>query len=366
MSNIKRNITPTDSLCEEKRLYDDVCHIIDGVKARVATYLNTEICMTNWYVGKRIKEDVLYNRRAEYGKQVIKNLASRLCERYGSGWKFQKLQQCVRAAYTFTEDEIMYALRTQLTWTHLRSLMGVKEAAARQFYIEMCRLEHWDTRTLDEKIDSQLFERTAISRKPEEVVKRELETVKTTNQIFPDLVFRSSYFLDMLGLPDAFSEHDLEDAILSQIQLFIKELGSDFAFLDRQKRITVDMVDYYIDLIFFHRGLRRMVAIDLKLGKFKPEYEGQMLLYLRYLNKNERREGEESPIGLILCSEGNTEHIEYLMLEEDSPIKVAQYYTKLPDKKTLSEKLQKAIAIARERYSEKKLDREGAGGEDVE
>ena len=361
-----RNITPTDSLCEEKRLYDDVCHIIDGVKARVATYLNTEICMTNWYVGKRIKEDVLYNRRAEYGKQIIKNLASRLCEKYGSGWRFQKLQQCVRAAYTFTEDEIMYALRTQLTWTHLRSLMGVKEAAARQFYIEMCRLEHWDTRTLDEKIDSQLFERTAISRKTEEVIKRELETVKTTNQIFPDLVFRSSYFLDMLGLPDAFSEHDLEDAILSQIQLFIKELGSDFAFLDRQKRITVDMVDYYIDLIFFHRGLRRMVAIDLKLGKFKPEYEGQMLLYLRYLNKNERREGEESPIGLILCSEGNTEHIEYLMLEEDSPIKVAQYYTKLPDKKTLSEKLQKAIAIARERYSEKILDREGAGGEDVE
>lgn len=356
-----------DNMGEEIHLYDDVCQIIDGAKARVATYLNTEICMTNWYVGKRIKEDVLYNQRAEYGKQIIKNLAGRLCEKYGSGWKFQKLQQCVRAAYTFTEDEIMYALRTQLTWTHLRSLMGVKEATARQFYIEMCRLEHWDTRTLDEKIDSQLFERTAISRKPEEVIKHELETVKTTNQILPDLVFRSSYFLDMLGLPDAFSEHDLEDAILSQIQVFIKELGSDFAFLDRQKRITVDMADYYIDLLFFHRGLRRMVAIDLKLGKFKPEYEGQMLLYLRYLNKNERREGEESPIGLILCSEGNTEHIEYLMLEEDSPIKVAQYYTKLPDKKTLSEKLQRAIAIARERYSEKLLDnREVPNNEEAE
>lgn len=161
----------------------------------------------------------------------------------------------------------------------------------------------------------------------------------------------------MLGLPDAFSEKDLEDAILSQIQSFIKELGSDFAFLDRQKRITVDAVDYYIDLLFFHRGRHRMVAIDLKLGKFKPEYEGQMLLYLRYLNKNERRDGEESPIGLILCSEGNTEHIEYLMLEEDNPIKVAQYYTKLPDKKLLSEKLQRAIAIAKERYSEKLLDK---------
>ena len=144
-----------------------------------------------------------------------------------------------------------------------------------------------------------------------------------------------------------YSEKDLEDAILLNLQSFIKEMGSDFAFLDRQKCITVDAVDYRIDLLFFHRGLRRLVAIGLKLGKFKPEHEGQMLLYLRYLNKNERKEGEESPIGLILCSEGNTEHVEYLMLEE-SDIKVAQYFTQLPDKKLLSEKLQKAIAVARE------------------
>ena len=184
------------------------------------------------------------------------------------------------------------------------------------------------------------------------MIRKELNEIKENNQLLPDLIFRSSYFLDMLGLPDIFSEKDLEMAILSQIQLFIKEMGTDFAFLDRQKRITVDAVDYYIDLLFFHRGLKRLIAIDLKLGKFKPEYEGQMLLYLRYLNKNERKEGEESPIGFILCSEGNTEHIEYLMLDEDSPIKVAQYYTKLPDKKVLSEKLRRAISIAREHYSE--------------
>ncbi len=230
--------------------------------------------------------------------------------------------------------------------------MYVKDELARSFYMEMCYLEHWDTRTLNKKIDGQLYERTAISRKPEEVIRQELDTVKETNQLVPDMVFRSSYFLDMLGLPDIFSEKDLESAILSQIQLFIKEFGTDFAFLDRQRRITVDAVDYYIDLLFYHRGLKRTIAIDLKLGKFKPEYEGQMMLYLRYLNKNDRREGEESPIGLILCSEGNTEHIEYLMLDEDSPIKVAQYYTRLPDKKMLSEKLQKAIAIAKEHYAE--------------
>jgi predicted nuclease of restriction endonuclease-like (RecB) superfamily len=301
----------------------------------------------NWHIGKRIKEDVLYNQRAEYGKEIVKNLSVLLTEKYGKGWSDRKLLHCIRSAYTFTEDQIVYAVRTQLTWTHLRSLMFIEEELKRSFYLEMVRLEHWDTRTLDQKIDSLLYERTALSRKPEELIKQELKQIQSTNRLTPDAVFRSSYFLDVLGLADTYSEKDLEDAILLNLQSFIKEMGSDFAFLDRQKRITVDAVDYRIDLLFFHRGLRRLVAIDLKLGKFKPEHEGQMLLYLRYLNKNERKAGEESPIGLILCSEGNTEHIEYLMLEE-SDIKVAQYFTQLPDKKTLSEKLHKAIAVARE------------------
>ncbi|MBQ9678887.1 MAG: DUF1016 family protein [Prevotella sp.] len=337
---------------QENQLYRDVCQIIDGARGRIATYVNTEACLTNWYVGKRIKEDVLYNKRAEYGKQVLKNLSVKLSERYGSGWSYYKLQHCVRSAYTFSEDEIVYATRIQLNWTHLRSLMGIKDPLERQFYAQMCSIEHWDTRTLDEKIDQQLYLQTALSRKPEEVIKKELEESKAKNQLLPDMVFRSSYFLDILGLPDVFSEKDLENAILGQVEEFLSELGSDFTFVKRQKRISVDAVDYYIDLLFFHRELRRLVAIDLKLGKFKPEYEGQMRLYLRYLNKDERKPWEESPIGLILCSEGNTEHIEYLMLDEESPIKVAQYYTKLPDKKLLSEKLHKAIIIAREHYNE--------------
>ncbi len=342
---------------KEQTLYVDVCQIIDTARTRIASYLNTEICMTNWLVGKRIKEDILFNERAEYGKQIVKHLSERLSVRYGKGWGYEKLKHCIRAAYVFSEDEIRYATRTQLTWTHLRSLMGVTDELGRSFYMEMCRIEHWDTRTLDRKIDELLYERTTLSRKPEEVIKQELKQVKETNQLLPDLVFRSSYFLDMLGLPDNFTEKDLEASILNQIQQFIKELGTDFAFIDRQKRITVDAVDYYMDLLFFHRGLRRLIVIDLKLGKFKPEYEGQMMLYLRYLNRNERKVGEESPIGLILCSEGNTEHIEYLMLDEDSPVKVAQYYTQLPDKKILSEKLHRAIAIAKEYYTEQKLDK---------
>lgn len=153
----------------ENKLYDDVCNIIEQARYRVAVYVNSEASMMNWNVGKRIKEDVLLNKRADYGEQVLKRLAQRLRVKYGSGWGYQKLQHCVRAAYTFSEEEIMYAVRTQLSWTHLRSLMAVPNALARQFYMEMCRIEHWSTRTLDEKIDAQLFERTAISRKPDDI-----------------------------------------------------------------------------------------------------------------------------------------------------------------------------------------------------
>lgn len=335
----------------EETLYGDVCQIIDGARNRIATYLNTEVCMTNWYVGKRIKEDVLYNQRAQYGKQILMNLSARLAEKYGSGWSLYKLQHCVRAAYTFSEE--MYATRTQLTWTHLRTLMSVKDPLERQFYAQMCGIEHWDTRTLDEKIDQQLYQRTAISRKPEEVVRQELEAARDENQLLPDMVFRSSYFLDMLGLPDIFTEKDLEAAIITQIEDFIRELGSDFTFVARQKRITVDATDYFLDLLFFHRKLRCLVAIDLKLGKFKPQYKGQMELYLKYLQKHDMQPDENPPIGLLLCSEGNTEHIELLMLDDNSPIKVAQYYTQLPDKKVLAQKLKKAIAVASEHYIRK-------------
>ena len=332
----------------ETLLYCDICNIIDNKRDKIANFVNTEICLTNWLIGKRINEDILFNQRADYGKQVVKNLSKRLTERYGKGWSEKKLRHCLRSAETFSEDEIISLTNNNLSWTHIKSLMYINDATERRFYTLMCSNEHWDTRTLDDMVDKQLYLRTCISQNPSEVVKMELEKVEHGKGFPPDMIFRSSYFLDMLGLPDVFTEKDLETAIVNQIEEFIRELGSDFSFICRQKRITIDSIDYYIDLLFFNRELKRLVAIDLKLGKFKPEYEGQMLLYLRYLNKNERKEWEESPIGLILCSEGNTEHIEYLMLSDNNHIKVAQYYTKLPDKKVLAEKLKKAIAVARE------------------
>ena len=235
----------------------------------------------------------------------------------------------------FRTNRFFYALRRELTWTQIRTLSYIEDALKRQFYIEMCKLEKWSSRTLNDKINGMLYERTALSKKPEKLIKKELEQLNSTGYLSPDLVFRNTYFLDFLGLKDTFSEKDLENAILQEMQYFIQELGGDFAFMARQKRLTIDSIDYYLDLLFYHRSLRRLVAIDLKLGKFKPEYEGQMLLYLRWLQKYEMKPEEESPIGLILCSEGNTEHIELLMLE-DGNIRVAQYFTELPDKKLLA------------------------------
>lgn len=335
-------------------LFSDVCNIIDGARQRLATYANTEIVMTRWFVGDRIRKEILKERRAEYGKHVVETLSEQLTNHYGKGWSVKTLRHCLRAAETFTEDEIVSAARRQLSWTHIKSLIYVKDPLARQFYAEMCLKEHWDSRTLDSKIDKNLYLQTALSRRPEDVIRKELQEVKENNMLVPDMVFRSSYFLDMLGLPDAFSEKELESAIITQVEDFLKELGNNFTFVGRQKRITVDATDYYMDLLFYHRELRRLVCIDLKLGKFKPEYEGQMLLYLRYLNANERKPWEESPIGLILCSEGNTEHVEYLMLDQHSPIKVAQYYTQLPDKKLLAQKLKRAVAIAKMNLHENK------------
>lgn len=224
--------------------------------------------------------------------------------------------------------------------------MYIDEPLKRDFYIEMCKMNNWDSRTLSGRIKSMLFERTAIAKKPDEVIANDLEQLREEGELSQDLVFRDPYFLDYLGLHGDYSERDLESAILAELQRFIIELGNDFAFLDRQKRITIDGRDYYIDLLFFHRRLRRLVAIELKLGDFEASFKGQMELYLRWLEKYEMVEGENQPIGLILCSGKNDEHVELLGLDEGS-IRVAEYLTKLPDMDVLEEKLRLSIERAR-------------------
>lgn len=271
---------------------------------------------------------------------------------YGKGWSEKHLRHCLRFAETFQDREIVYALSRQLTWTHFRTLIYIKDDLSRNFYLEMCKIENWTTRELNEKIDSMLFERTAISKKPEEQIKKELKLLSEENKLTPDLVFRDPYVLDFLGLQDHFSEQTLEKAILRELEKFILELGQGFSFVDRQKRMLIDGENYKLDLLFYHRKLKRLVAIDLKLGRFKAEYKGKMELYLRYLETNDMEKDEDLPIGLILCAEGNKEQIELLQLEE-SGIRVAEYIMELPPKDVLKKKLHKIIQVERKRLENK-------------
>jgi predicted nuclease of restriction endonuclease-like (RecB) superfamily len=253
-------------------------------------------------------------------------------------------------AEAFPEPRVVGALSQQLGWSHFVEIIPLKEPLQREFYAEMCRIERWSVRRLREKIGSMLFERTALSKKPAKLAEQELQLLREEDKLTPDLVFRDPYFLDFLGLKGVFHEKDLEAAILRELEAFLVELGSDFAFVARQKRITVDGEDFYLDLLFYHRRLRRLVAIDLKLGKFMPADIGQMEFYLRWLKKHEMRAGEDEPIGLVLCAERSSERVEVLELETRG-IRVAEYLTELPPREALARRLHEAVRHARERLA---------------
>ncbi len=329
----------------------EIKSLIEKSKQNIAVSVNAEMTLLYWNIGERINSEVLKNNRAEYGKEIVVTLARQLTIEYGGGWGDKQLRLCMKFAQTFSDLQIVYTLCRQLSWSHLRLVMFIDDELKRMFYIEICKLEKWSVRAFRERIQSMLYERTSISKKPEETIKNDLILLKDELKLNPDLVFRDPYFLDFLGLKDTFSEKDLETAIIAELQRFIIELGSDFAFMARQKRITIDGKDYKIDLLFYHRRLKSLVAIDLKIGEFDAAYKGEMELYLRYLEKHESVEGENSPVGLILCAGKSPEHVELLQLDK-SNIKVADYLTQLPPKELLLEKLHKAIEIARTKQLE--------------
>ena len=329
-------------------ILDDVRALIDGARQRVASVVNAELTALYWQVGRTIRTHVLGEGRAGYGEEVVGRLAKALTREYGRGYSAQNLRHMARFAEAFPDETIVSALRRELSWTHFKSLIYLDDDLQRDFYAEMCRIERWSTRQLQERIGSMLYERTALSRKPEALIREELDALRDTDRLTPALVFRDPYVLDFLGLQDRYLERDLEDAILREIEGFLLELGVGFTFAARQKRITVDGDDYYLDLLFFHRGLRRLVAIELKLEAFRPADKGQMELYLRWLDRYERRPGEEAPLGLILCVGKKAETVELLALGE-AGIHVADYLTELPPRDLLEARLHEAIATARAR-----------------
>lgn len=330
-------------------LFHDLRSLIEETRSIVATTVNAALTMLYWRIGKRVNEEVLQGERAGYGEAIVSTVSRQLTKEFGGNFSEKNLRHMMRFTENFPDEQIVSTLSRQLSWSHFKEIIYQKDSLQRDFYAELCRIEQWSVRTLRKKIGSMLFERTALSSKPDELIRLELDTLRDEDRLTPDLVFRDPYFLDFLGLKDRYLEKDLEDAILRELEQFLLELGVGFTFVARQKRIQVDNDDYYLDLLFFHRKLKRLVAIELKLDKFKPADKGQMELYLRWLDRYERQPGEEPPIGLILCAEKKRETVELLELEK-SGIRVAEYLTELPSREILEQELHKAMVQARQRF----------------
>ncbi|MBI5272709.1 MAG: DUF1016 domain-containing protein [Chlamydiia bacterium] len=332
-------------------LIDELRSMIDQTKQSIAVSVSAQMAMLYWHIGNRVRKEILSGQRAEYGQEIVATVSRQLTSIYGKGFSDKSLRRMIQFGEVFPDEKIVASLLRQLSWTHFTFLIPIKDPLKRDFYAEMCRIEKWNVRTLDKKINSMLFERTALSKKPESLIDAEIALLRKEDQLSPDLVFRDPYILEFLNLDDRYVEKDLEDAIMRELEQFLLEFGVGFTFMARQKRIVVDNIDFHLDLLFFHRRLRRLVAIELKAGDFRPEYKGQMELYLRWLDKYERQPNEESPIGLILCTGKNHECIELLELDK-AGIHVAEYLTALPSKEALRQQLQQASKRARRRLEE--------------
>ncbi len=325
-------------------LLNDLRSLIDRGKQQAVVQVNTALTLTYWHIGKRINNEVLQNQRAEYGKQIVSTVSAQLVQEYGKSFETRNLRRMMQFAELFPNIQIVSPLVTQLSWTHFITLISVKKEDARQFYVQQTAENLWSKRELQRQIERKAFERAEIAD-----VKHSLSETQLQHS------FKDPYFLDFLGLKDGYLENDLESAIIKELELFILEMGKGFAFIDRQKRMIIDGDDFHLDLLFYHRKLKRLVAIELKLGKFKAAYKGQMELYLNWLNKYEKQEGEETPIGLIFCAEAGAEQVQLLNMKKDG-IMVAEYWTELPPKHLLEQKLHSALIEAKQKMENKKID----------
>jgi len=331
-------------------LIQDLRALILQARERMAVTINAELTLLYWHIGQRIRTEVLNEMRAEYGQRIVATLAQELTTEFGKGFTRDNLLRMLQFVERFPDVQIVGTLSRHLSWSHFVEILPLEDATKRTFYVEMCRLHQWSVRGLQNHIRGMLFERTALSKRPEEVIRQELEALRDADRMTPDMVFRNPYVLTALGLPDVFSELDLENAILREIEAFLLELGDGFAFVARQKRMVIDGKDFKLDLLMYHRKLHRLVAIDLKLGEFEPAYKGQMELYLSWLNRSERERGEEAPIGLILCEKAGPEQVSLLQLDQGD-IRVAEYITQYLSRPLLQQKLLEAIRRSREQLA---------------
>ncbi len=354
MGRIKR-IGSTPDTSGPSALLGDIRTLIEMARQRTVSAVNSELTTLYWRIGQRIHTQVLEGRRADYGEEVLPNLAAQLVRDYGGSFSVKNLRRMVQFAVTFPDEQIVVSLIRQLSWTHFIALIPLKDPFQRDYYAQMASAECWSVRTLRERIDSMLYERTALSRQPDASIAQELAALQGAERMSPALVMRDPYILDFLGLRDTWQESDLEAAIIREMESFLLELGAGFTFVARQKRIQIDGDDFHLDLLFYNRKLRRLVAVELKVGEFKAAYKGQMELYLRWLDRYEREPEEASPLGIILCTGKKSEQIELLELNK-SGIHVAEYLTTLPPRAVLMERLHQAARRAQLQIEQRKAD----------
>ena len=326
-----------------QNILNEIISIVENSKNQLVVQANSVLTLTFWNVGNRIKKEILKDERAEYGKQIVVTLSRDLVKKYGRSYEEKNLRRMIQFAKMFPNPEIVVTLSRQLSWSHFLALIPLKTENERLFYAKLVMDNKFGVRELRKQISKKVFERTQNA-------DLQIYGSKTIEKGF----FKDPYLLDFLDLKNGYLENDLESAILKELELFLLELGNGFTFIERQKRMIIDGDDYYLDLLFYHRKIKRLVAIELKIDKFKAKYKGQMELYLKWLEKYEKQEGEKSPIGIILCTEASKEQIELLEMHKDG-IMVAEYWTEFLPKKELEKKLHQLLIEARERIERKKL-----------
>jgi predicted nuclease of restriction endonuclease-like (RecB) superfamily len=327
----------------ETDLLNELSQLVEQSQQQVIVQNNSVLTLLFWQIGFRINETILHNKRAEYGKQIVPTVSAQLENKYGRNFTEKNVRRMLRFAEQFTDKQIVVTLSRQLSWSHFIELLPIKNPEAKLFYAHQVSNQLMGVRDLRKQIATKTFERAAIAN---------IQTNPSEHNL--QYTFKDPYLLDFLNLGNAYLEKDLEQAILYELEKFILELGKGFTFVERQKRMIIDGEDFNLDLLFYHRKLKRLVAIELKLGKFQAKHKGQMELYLKWLDKYEKQEGENTPIGLILCAESSREQIELLEMHKDG-IMVAEYWTDLPPKKQFEEKIHLLLTEARERIERKKL-----------
>ena len=334
--------------------YQSIREILEKAKSGVYRSINFAMVLAYWNIGKVIVEEEQQGKeRAEYGKALIKELSARLTKEYGKGFDESNLRNIRQFYITFPNCD---ALRHELTWTHYRLLLRIEKEDARNFYILETVDSNWSTRELERQIGSLLYERIALSKNKDNV--KELSTKGHVVQK-PEDIIKDPYVLEFLNLRESrdFLESDLEQGLINKLQEFLLELGKGFAFVARQKRITIDGDHFYIDLVFYNYLLRCFLLIDLKIGKLTHKDIGQMDFYVRYFEHEVKQENDTPTIGLILCSHKNEAMVKYTLLENNNRIFASKYKLYLPSEEELKEELEREKQLLELELKETKRDR---------